>query len=197
MIAPETTIPRLLLGAAARHGERPALEDGAVTLRYAELPEAALRAARAFRASGVRVGDRVAIWAPNLWEWVIAALGLQCAGAVLVPINTRMKGAEAGQILRKSRARLLCTVGEFLGNRYLDLLEGEDLPGLETLVTFRGHDPRAIPWVDFLARAASLSEDEARRRAEEQPRDRRLRSDHRPAPVAEAAPRPRLAARAP
>ena len=44
-------------------------------------------------------------------------IGLQSAGAVLVPLNTRFKGAEAGYVLRKSRARLLFTVGEFLGTR--------------------------------------------------------------------------------
>ena len=53
---------------------------------------------------------------------MIAAIGLQSAGGVLVPLNTRLKGGEAGYILKKSRARILCAVGEFLGNRYVDLL---------------------------------------------------------------------------
>jgi acyl-CoA synthetase (AMP-forming)/AMP-acid ligase II len=166
VIAPETTIPRLLLGAAERHRERTALEDGAVHLRFGELAEAALDAARAFRASGVGPGDRVAIWAPNGWEWVVAALGLQCAGAVLVPVNTRMKGAEAGFVLRRSRARLLCTVPEFLGNRYLAMLEGEALPALETRVALRGQHRQALGWRDFLARGAAVPAGEARRRAE-------------------------------
>ncbi len=165
MIAPETTIPRLLLASAERHRDRHALEDGPVVLRTSELAERALVAARAFRASGVLAGDRVAIWAPNAWEWVVAALGLQCAGAVLVPINTRMKGAEAAFILRRSRARVLCTVGEFLGNHYLAMLEGEELPELETRVTFRAHGGRAVPWEEFLERAAGISPAEARQRA--------------------------------
>ncbi|MBC7861047.1 MAG: AMP-binding protein, partial [Burkholderiaceae bacterium] len=61
-------------------------------MSFATLAEEALRATRAFVAAGVAHGDRVAIWAPNYWEWIVAALGLQGAGGVLVPLNTRFKG---------------------------------------------------------------------------------------------------------
>ena len=59
--------------------------------------------AAALIATGIEPGDRVAIWAPNCWEWVVALLGLQSAGAALVPLNTRYKGVEAADILRRSR----------------------------------------------------------------------------------------------
>ena len=110
-----TTIPALVEAAAATFGSRVAIEDGAVQLTFAALAAETRRAARAFLAAGVAHGDRVAIWAPNRWEWIVAATGLQAAGAVLVPLNTRFKGREAGYVLRKSRARVLVTVGEFLG----------------------------------------------------------------------------------
>ena len=58
-------------------------------------------------ADGVGPGDRVAIWAPNCAEWMLAALGALRAGAVLVPLNTRFKGAEAAYILRASGATTL------------------------------------------------------------------------------------------
>src|SRR5512145_1270016 len=103
----ETTIPALVLGAAERFGARHAIEDGGVTLTFTALAEAGLRAARAFMAAGIAPGDRVGIWAPNIHEWVVAAIGLQSAGAVLVPLNTRMKGREVGYILDKSGARIL------------------------------------------------------------------------------------------
>ena len=92
---------------------------------------ASLDASRAFIAAGIEPGDRVGVWAPNIYEWVVAAIGLQGAGGVLVPLNTRMKGSEAGYILRKSRARMLFTMGEFLGTNYIALLEGQELPDLE------------------------------------------------------------------
>ena len=52
----------------------------------------------------------------------MAALGLFQAGAVLVPVNTRFKGAEAADILARSRARALVTVTDFLGTDYVAML---------------------------------------------------------------------------
>ena len=58
-------------------------------------------------AAGLQPGDRVGVWAPNIAEWVIAALGAIGAGGVLVPLNTRFKGAEAAFVLGRSGARFL------------------------------------------------------------------------------------------
>ena len=160
------TIPRLVAGAAQRFAGRTAIEDGAVRLSYAELWQAGQRAARAFLAAGLEPGDRVAVWAPNLHEWITACIGLQSAGGVLVPLNTRWKGAEASYVLGKSGARILCTVSEFLGVRYPDEIAQHDLPALERIVTLRGETPHAVSWSEFLAAGTSVSEDRARARAE-------------------------------
>ncbi len=162
MIAPEETIPRLVLAAAERHAERSALEDGARKLSFPELADAGLRAAAAFHASGVRRGDRVAVWGPNQWEWVVAAIGLQGAGAALVPLNTRMKGGEAAYILNKSRAKWLCTVAEFLGNRYVEMLRTEQLPALEGIVSLRGRAEGAQDFEEFLRRGDAMPRARAR-----------------------------------
>lgn len=159
------TIPRTALRAAERFGDRPALEDGELRFSFRELADAGLGAARAFLAAGVEPGERVAIWAPNLAEWVVAALGLQSAGGVLVPLSTRFKAAEAAYVLRRSGARLLCTVGEFLGVDYAALLEGVDLPALREIVTLRGASANATPWRDFLARGERIPASAARERA--------------------------------
>ena len=90
----EQTIPLLVRTAGGRYGDRSAIEDGPVSLSFAELARAGLHAARAFLAAGIEPGDRVAVWAPNIHEWILAAIGLQSAGAVLVPLNTRFKRAE-------------------------------------------------------------------------------------------------------
>ncbi len=159
------TTPSLVRAAARRFGERVAIEDGDVRLSFAGLEAAVVRAARACLAAGVRPGECVAIWAPNVHEWIVAALGLQSAGGVLVPINTRWKGAEAGYVLRKCRARLLFTLGEFLGTQYPAQLAGEDLPALETIVCLRGEAAGTLAWSDFLARGEAVSEAEAQARA--------------------------------
>ena len=115
----EQTIPRLVQAAAQQFGDQSAIEDGDLRLSFAELADAAVEAGRAFCAAGLEPGDRVGLWAPNICEWIVAAVGLQSAGGVLVTLNTRMKGAEAAYVLRKSGARLLCSMGEFLGANYV------------------------------------------------------------------------------
>ncbi len=85
--------------------DRLAVVDGDVAVTYAELLDEARAFGAALVASGIEPGDRVAIWAPNSARWIVAVLGLFQAGAVLVPVNTRFKGAEAADILSRSRAR--------------------------------------------------------------------------------------------
>ena len=137
------TTPQLLADVVARHGEREALVDstppeGEVRLTWADLSERAHALARALVAAGIEPGDRVAIWAPNIWEWPVTVLGLHLAGAVLVPLNTRYKGNEAAYILNRSRAKLLFCVQGFLGNEYVTMLDGHDVAALERIVVLRG-----------------------------------------------------------
>jgi acyl-CoA synthetase (AMP-forming)/AMP-acid ligase II len=162
----EQTIPRLVQASGARYGEASAVEDGDIQLSFAELADAGLHSARAFCAAGIEPGDRVGIWAPNIAEWIVAAIGLQSAGAVLVTLNTRMKGVEAGYVLRKSRARLLCTMGSFLGVDYVESLRDQDLPDLERIVVLREAADGATAWSDFLAAGKAVPFAQARARAE-------------------------------
>ena len=144
------SIPGLVADAATRFGRSEAVADpsggagggrgaagGGVRLSFAELERAALEVTRGVIAAGIHPGDRVGMWAPNAAEWVVAALGLVGAGAVLVPLNTRFKGPEAAYALRASRARALFTVRGFLGFDYPAMLDGEDLPALERIVLLR------------------------------------------------------------
>ena len=109
------TLPALLRQAAQKHPEQLAIVDGDTTLSYADLLERSQAVARALIALDVQAGDRVAIWAPNLHEWMLAACGTHAAGAVLVPLNTRMKGGEAADILERSGTKVLFCIGDFLG----------------------------------------------------------------------------------
>ena len=131
------TIPALVASAAREHGDAEALVDlsvdPAVRIGYVELAERSREMGAALVAAGIEPGDRVAIWAPNCWEWVVTLLGLHSAGAVLVPLNTRYKGLEAAEILRRSRARLLFTVEGFLGNDYVSMLRDAVPSGIDTL----------------------------------------------------------------
>ena len=165
MVLAADTIPSQLADSASRFADRPAVVDGEMRLTYREL----LDSARAFGAAlvecGVEPGDRVAVWMPNTARWIVAALGVFEAGGVLVPVNTRFKGAEAGDILARSGATVLITVTDFLETDYIALLgEGSvHLPDLETIVVASGPLPASGPapsigWDTFTARAT----DEAR-----------------------------------
>jgi len=160
-----STLHQVVTAAAATHGQRVAITDGEQVLTYAELDLARLHAARAFIAAGIDRGDRIAIWAPNIYQWIIAALGAQTVGGVLVPLNTRYRGSEAGYILRASGAKLLFTVGEFLGVRYPQLLAAEHLPELEGIVTLAGSGDGCRSWEDFLATGAGVPDGELAARA--------------------------------
>ncbi|NVK43897.1 MAG: fatty acid--CoA ligase family protein [Oceanospirillaceae bacterium] len=162
------TLPRLIQAAAIRYGDHPAIEDGATRLSYRELARGCRDAARALIALGIVPGDRIAIWAPNIYEWILAALATQSVGAVLVPLNTRMKGAEAGYILRRSGARGLFCIGDFLGTDYPGMVAGEDLPALEWRVILRGEPTTAgdLNWGAFLVRGEGVTERDVEARAE-------------------------------
>jgi acyl-CoA synthetase (AMP-forming)/AMP-acid ligase II len=165
-----STIPAILARAADRYGDRTAIEDGRIRLTWAELAAAARTFSAALVASGIEPGDRVAVWAFNCTEWVVALLGLSGAGAVLVPVNTRFKGAEAADILARSRARLLVTVTDFLGTDYVAMLlaAGTALPDLDTIVVARGPAPRGTEsWEGFTARATPSALEQADRRGAE------------------------------
>ncbi|XUM02737.1 FadD3 family acyl-CoA ligase [Streptomyces venezuelae ATCC 10712] len=148
------TIARLADWAAERYGDEEALVFGEERWTFADLRERVDRAARAVIARGVRPGEPVAVWAPNSARWVVAALGAVAAGAVLVPVNTRYKAAEAADILRRSRTRLLFTEHDFLGTDYRALLaeSGEELPLLAGTVTLHSAD-----WQEFLSGADGVS----------------------------------------
>jgi HIP---CoA ligase len=131
------TVPRLVDDAALRHGSAEALVDGELRLSYGQLAEEVDRYARGFLAAGVGAGDRVAVWAPNCAEWMLAALGLLRAGGVLVPLNTRFKGGEAAYIIRNAGAATLVTVRGFLGFDYPAMLAGQDTGDLARIILLR------------------------------------------------------------
>src|SRR5277367_2492552 len=127
---PWQTIPEMVLSTADRFGDAEAIVDGDLRITFEELTHKIRAAAGAYIEAGLKQGDRVAIWAPNSAEWIIAAFGLLTAGGVLVPVNTRFKAAEAGDIIRRSQAKLLLVRKNFLGLDF-DLGGPADIPVID------------------------------------------------------------------
>ena len=164
-----TTLPALIGWSVEEHATEDAVVDGAVRMTYAELGDAVDECARAVVASGIGLGDRVAVWAPNCWQWVVASLGALRAGAVFVPVNTRFKGGEAAEVLQRASVRLVFTVTGFLGADYPAMLapHRDELTDLATVVVMAGDAPAGtVGWEDFLGRAAGAGSDEVRRRSD-------------------------------
>jgi long-chain acyl-CoA synthetase len=89
------------------HARRPAVARGHdVVYRYAELADAAMRLAAAFRHQGLAPGDRVGLFMANAPETIVGLWAIWWAGLVAVPINARLHGREAAWILEHSGARI-------------------------------------------------------------------------------------------
>ncbi len=157
----------MLASTAERFVDRLAVRDAEADLSYGELARDAVGFGAALVGAGVEPGDRVAIWCGNCAEWIVAALGLFAAGGVLVPVNTRFKGAEGADILSRSGARVLVTATDFLGTDYVAMLEatGATLPALDTIVAAGEASGRAVAWRDFVGAATPESAVEVQRRS--------------------------------
>jgi HIP---CoA ligase len=156
------TIPALLAAVSRAFPAAEAVVDGDRRVTFAQLADRAGKVAGALVAAGVAKGGRVAVWAPNSAAWIEAMLGIHAAGAVLVPLNTRYQGKEAAQILNRSRAEVLLTVGGFLGRDYRAMLAGEDLTDLRLTVALDEG------WDEFLASGDSADlREEAKARSDE------------------------------
>ena len=155
MVPEAASIPELIVWSTDTYGDDVAVRDGDVTLTYRELRERVDAAARAIVDSGIQPGDTVSVWAPNCWQWVVAGLAVSRAGAILVPVNTRLKGPEAAYILGKARVRLLFVVDGFLDMDYSGSLAGEDLPALTEIVDLVASGESSTDFAEFTGRVAA------------------------------------------
>jgi fatty-acyl-CoA synthase len=104
---------------------------------YAELYAQSLRTARALR-SRFEPGERVAIWAHNIPEWIMMEFGAAMAGVILVTVNPGLRSGEVEYTLKQSRAAGLLVVSEFRGNPMLATAEGlkPRCPELREIICF-------------------------------------------------------------
>jgi fatty-acyl-CoA synthase len=150
----QTTVGGVLRAAAAARPDGLAMIGGLPDPQarrrwtYAELLEDAECAARAL-AARFSPGERVAVWAPNLPEWVVLEFGAALAGLVLVTVNPALRPAELGYVLSQSGAAGIFLVPEFRSPMaaFLDEVR-PDLPSLREVVFFG-------EWDAFLGSAAA------------------------------------------
>ena len=144
------TTPAVLDRMALDYADHEAVITPDRSFTFAELRDEVRRTAAAMAGLGVHPGDRVAIWSPNTWHWVVACLATHYAGAVTVPLNTRYTGTEATDILERTKAPLLIAMGRFLGADRLADLDRTALPALRHIVRVPVDEPDGT-WDEFLA----------------------------------------------
>jgi acyl-CoA synthetase (AMP-forming)/AMP-acid ligase II len=151
----DLTVGDALRDAAAEAPHAIALVEGAVDpaarrrWSYAELLEASERAARALLGR-FAPGDRVAVWANNMPQWVILELAAGLAGITIVTINPALRAPELAYVLGQSRADGIFLVPAYRGSPMAEMVQQvrSDLPALREVVSF-------ADWEAFCAEASA------------------------------------------
>src|SRR4051794_12560804 len=99
------SLATVLAESARRTPDRPALVEGASRVSYADLWRQARQHAAALQGKGIGPGDRVALVAPNVADFVRAYYGILAAGGVVVPVPTLLNAQEAAYLIGHSGAR--------------------------------------------------------------------------------------------
>ena len=149
----------ILAESALRFGDRPALlapdDRGDRVISYRELERQALLAAGGLGRLGLRRGDAIALWLPNIPEWVVLEFAAAALGLLVVGVNTRYRSGELDGILGTARPRCLVVQPDFLGIDFRGMIASSrgdrgaplhvvELPrGYRDLLT--GHDSRRAP----------------------------------------------------
>ncbi|XOV87656.1 MAG: AMP-binding protein [Pseudomonadota bacterium] len=148
----DSTVGGILREAAARYPTRVALIEGIPeTSRrrwtYAELLADAEQVGRAL-AARFKKGERVAVWAPNIPEWILLEFGAGLAGVVLVTVNPAYQAQELKYVLSQSKSAGIFYLPSFRGNPMAQMLESVagELPDLRERVSF-------ADWQVFVASA--------------------------------------------
>ncbi|MGV9800853.1 3-((3aS,4S,7aS)-7a-methyl-1,5-dioxo-octahydro-1H-inden-4-yl)propanoate--CoA ligase FadD3 [Mycobacterium sp. NPDC003449] len=155
------TVPAVLDRIAVQFSDHDAVVGGDRRLTYRQLRTEVRQAAAAMIALGVQPGDRVGIWSPNTWHWVVACLATHYAGGVVVPLNTRYTAREATDILARTEAPLLIAAGKFLGADKTAELDREALSTLRHIVRVPVEEADGT-WDEFIARGTDLEAVDAR-----------------------------------
>lgn len=158
-----TTLVDLVYKVPDEYSNMLALESYETKIYFKELKDHISPISKALIARGLKKGDRVAIWAPNSIDWILCALAIHCAGGIMVPINTRMKGAEAAHVVVESGANIVFSCGKFLKSDYPQMLSQalyNNVPEICLLNKEVSDFDSAIPWASFLNDGSQVDDED-------------------------------------
>ena len=127
---------------------------------YRELWDRTTALAKGMLALGLEKGDRLGLFSPNRYEWVLTQYAAARVGAILVNINPAYKTQELGYVLRQSGASVLFLAPSFRQTDYVAMVEAVrgECPGLLRTVVFERD------WDGLLAAGAAVTDDDLARR---------------------------------
>jgi len=141
--------------AARRFGAKTALIAPGRTLTYSELDDLCDRVAGGLHDIRVRPGDRISLYSPNRWEWVIAYHAALRAGAVVNPINVMLTAEEVAFVLNDCGAAAIFTSGD-----KAEVIAGltRSVPTLRRVISFDGEAGGVTGFGDLLEHPATAPE---------------------------------------
>ena len=149
------TLNELISDIAQKNSDRDALVHTEAGHRYSyqDLSHEIDRAARGFLSRGIRPGDKIALWSPNVPEWIVTFLGLAKIGAITVPIDPAAAIDNLYYILKQSESRgLIVTDNADSGNMLATASKAKsDIPLLEHIISITdSSDPELVTWEEII-----------------------------------------------
>lgn len=130
------TMGEILPDAARRFGDKVALVIGDQRFTFSQLEAMSNAVANALIGADVHPGDRVTLYGPNSWEWLVAYYAIAKTGAAVIPINVMLTPEEVGYIVKDAGARAIIAApdkgGPLLGLKGAGKLSDVVLWGNET-----------------------------------------------------------------
>ena len=173
------TVGRQLELVARRFPDREAVvyTDRPYRRTWKEFNDECDRIAKGFLAHGVKKGDKIAIWATNIPEWLLTLFAACKIGAVLVTVNTAYKVFELEYLLKQSDTKILVMMDEYKGTSYVEIVQqlcrglgkkwehlNPMLPFLDEVVYAGGGDCPAgmTPWAQLEKDGAAIPDEALR-----------------------------------
>ena len=147
-----TTLAELVSDVAQRNGSKPALIFADTPISYADLNTQIERAANGLAARGIAKGDRVALYVPNIPEFVVAYYAILRCGAIVVPINVLYRAEEITYVLQHSEAKAFILFADFAPQ---GIAGAEKAPSVSTVIVLGDVAPKGTTSWEALTDASA------------------------------------------
>lgn len=123
-----------------------------MTISYSQLNELTNKVANFLYGLGIRKGDKVSVYLPNMPEYVYLYLGIPKIGAITGPVNALFKPREVKFVVGHSEAKVIVTIPKFM--ELINQIKGE-LPNLEHLIVIGEPVEGTLSYSELMEKASA------------------------------------------